>query len=55
MDFYSNFPSAIPLNKENLDYCFINDDETKAMNFYKGLLEAIKFFSKVNNKSFFHN
>ena len=39
--FESNFPFVLPLTKENLDYCCINDNETKRMNFYKGVLKSI--------------
>ena len=33
--FKSDFPFGITLTKENLDFCCINDNETKAVNCYK--------------------
>ena len=42
---------AIPLTKDNLDYCCINDNETKGINCYKGVFKSIRFFTKENNKS----
>ena len=36
--FDSNFTFALPLTKDNLDYCFINDNETKGINGYKVVL-----------------
>ena len=49
--FDSNFTFAVPLTKDNLGYCWINDNETKVVNGYKGLLKAITFFKKDNTKS----
>ena len=49
--FYANFPFALPLTKENLDYCCINDNETKGINSYKILLKAIRSFTKYHNKT----
>ena len=48
--FDSNFTFALPLTKENLYYCWINDNKTKGINGYKVLLESIRFFTKDNNK-----
>ena len=41
--FDSNFPFVLPDTKDNLDYCLINENVTKVMNGYKGLLKAIRF------------
>ena len=49
--FDSNFTFALPLTKENLEYCCINDNETEVMNDYKIVLGSIVFFTKENNKS----
>ena len=40
--FDSNFTFALPPTKENLDYCCINDNEKKEINFYKGVLKIIR-------------
>ena len=48
--FDSNFPFALPPTKANVDYCFINDNETKGMNGYKVVLKSIRFFTKSNTK-----
>ena len=48
--FDSNLLFLLPLTKDNLDYCFINDHENK-MNGYKGLLKTMMFFKNENNKS----
>ena len=37
--FDNNYPSSISPTKDNLDYCCINDNETKVMNVLKGLLK----------------
>ena len=42
--FDSNFPFLLPLTKEDVDCCCINDNETKVMNGYTLLLKAIRFF-----------
>ena len=52
--FDSNFAFEFPLTREKNDYYFINDNKTKVMNGYKGLLKAIMFFTVDNNKSVFH-
>ena len=44
---------ALPLTKDNLDYCCIKDNETKGINDYKGVLKDIGFSPKDNNKSVF--
>ena len=49
--FDNNFHFALPLTKENLDDCLINDNEKKGMNGYKGVLKEIGFFTKENDKS----
>ena len=49
--FEINFHFVLPLTKDNLDYCCINDNETKGMNGYKGVLKVIRFFTKDNTKS----
>ena len=49
--FDSNFSLVLPLTKDNLYYCYINDNETKGINGYKVLLKAIWFFTKENKKS----
>ena len=48
--FDSNFPFEITLTKENLYYCFINDNETTVTDFYKGLLRSSRVFKKYNTK-----
>ena len=42
--FDNNFPFALPLTKENLDYCCISDNYKKIINGYKGVL-FLKVFS----------
>ena len=37
-NFDIKFPFALHITKDNLDYCFINDHETKVKNGYKGVL-----------------
>ena len=44
--FDSNFPFALPLSKEILDYCWINYYRKKVMNGYRGLLKAFRFNRK---------
>ena len=51
--FDSNIPFELPLTKDNLDYCWINYNETKGKISNKGLLKAIRFTPKDNNKSVF--
>ena len=41
--FDSNITFALPLNCENLDYFYTNDNETKVINGYKGVLKSIMF------------
>ena len=41
--FDSDFPFAIPLTKDYLYYCCINDNETKLMNVDKVVLKATEF------------
>ena len=57
--FYSNFPFALPLTKQNLDYFCINDNETKGVNGYKRVLKEIRFSQKkilkVSFRSEIHN
>ena len=51
----SNFPFALPLKKENLDYYCIYDSEAKVLNGYKRLLKTIgplkKILIKVSSRS----
>ena len=49
-----NFPFTLTLTEENLDYCWINDNEKKGMNGYKRLFKSIGFFPKDNYKSVLH-
>ena len=42
--FYCTFTFEPPLTKDNLDYCCINDNETKGINGYKGVWKAISFY-----------
>ena len=51
LGFECNFTFVLHITKENLDYCCINDNLKKGMNGYKGVLKAIIFFAKENNKS----
>ena len=44
--FDSNFTFDLPSTRENVDFCCINDNETKGMNGHKGLLKVIKFSPK---------
>ena len=37
--FESNLTFALPLNKDNLEYCCINDNEKKGINCYKVVLK----------------
>ena len=49
--FDSTLIFSLPLTKDNLEYCWINDNEDKGMNGYKVLLKAIGSITKENNKS----
>ena len=53
--FDSDLPFALPLTKDKLDYCCINDNKTKGMNGYKGILKAIRVFTKENDNSVIQN
>ena len=43
MDFYRNIMFAIPLDGDDLEYCWYNDDGGKGMNIHKGVLKATRF------------
>ena len=44
--FDSNFPFALPLTKDNFDYCCNNGNNTKLIKVCKGVLKAIRVFKK---------
>ena len=50
--FDSNFTFELTITKETLDYCCINNNETKVINGYKEVLKASIFPPNENNKSF---
>ena len=53
--FDSNFPFAVPLAKDNLSYCCIDDNETEVMNGYKLLLKLIRLSQKIIMKVSFRS
>ena len=53
--FGSNLPFLLPLTKDNLDYCWSNDNQIKGLNCYRRVLKSIGFLPKYNNKASFRS
>ena len=50
-----NISFVVPLNCDNLSFCCTNDDETKVMDVYKGVLKSINFFKQIKVSSLFRS
>ena len=53
--FESNFPFTLPLTKENLEYCCLNENNNNKKNEWIQIsIEINQVFTKYNNKSVIH-